>query len=72
MYKTHIISIYIFIPYDHIIGKYFSLFVGCLFVLLMIYFLMLKCLNLIRSCLCIFAFISFTLGNKAKKHISVT
>ena len=68
-YILHIIYayMYILIPYVHIIGKYFSFLVGCLFVLLMVSFLMLKCLNLIRSRLFIFVFISFTLGNKAKK-----
>ena len=40
---------YILIAYVHVIGKYFSFLVGCLFVLLMVSFLILKCLNLIRS-----------------------
>ena len=45
----------------------FSHSVGCLFVLLMVSFDVQKLLSLIRSYLFIFAFISFALGDIAKK-----
>ena len=45
----------------------FSHSVGCLFILLMVSFVVQKLLSLIRSHLFIFAFISFTLGDGAKK-----
>ena len=41
--------------------------IGCLFVLLMTSSAVQKLLSLIRSHLFIFAFISFTLGDRAKK-----
>ena len=41
--------------------------VGCLFILSMVSFAVQKLLNLIRSHLFIIVFISFTLGDKAKK-----
>ena len=41
--------------------------VGCLFILLMVSLAVQKLLSLIRSHLLIFAFISFTLGDKSKK-----
>ena len=45
----------------------FSHSVCCLFILLMVSFAMQKLLSLIRSCLFLFAFISFTLGDRCKK-----
>ena len=48
----------------------FSHSVGCLFVLLMVSFAVQKLLRLIRSHLFIFAFISFTLGDRSKKKIA--
>ena len=45
----------------------FSRSVGCLFILFMISFAMQKLLNLIRSYLFIFVFISITLGGESKK-----
>ena len=45
----------------------FSHSVGCLFVLFMVSFVVRKLLSLIRSHLCIFAFISITLGDRFKK-----
>ena len=44
--------------------------VGCLFILLIIFFTVQKLLSLIRSQLFIFAFISFALGERSKKHIT--
>ena len=44
----------------------FSELVDCLFVLLLVSFAVQKLLSLIRSNLLIFAFISFTLGDKLK------
>ena len=43
----------------------FSHYVGCLFVLLMVYFAVQKLLSLIRFHLFIFAFISFALGDRS-------
>ena len=42
--------------------------VGCLLILLMVPFAVQKLLSLIRSHLFIFAFVSFTLGDKSKKY----
>ena len=42
--------------------------VGCLFALLMVSFAVQKLLILVRSCLFIFAFISFALGDRFKKY----
>ena len=50
-------------------GNVFSHSVGCLFILLMFSFAVQKLLNLIRSYLFTVAFISFTLGDKAKKTL---
>ena len=47
----------------------FSHSVGCLFILLMFSFAVQKLLNLIRSYLFTVDFISFTLGDKAKKTL---
>ena len=41
--------------------------VGCCFILFMVFFAVQKLISLIRSHLLIFAFISFTLGDKPKK-----
>ena len=48
----------------------FSHSVGCLFVLLMVFFAVQKLLSLIRSRLLIFAFVSFALGDRFKKYCS--
>ena len=45
----------------------FSHSVGCLFVLLMVFFAVQKLLSLIRSHLFMFAFISFSLEDRSKK-----
>ena len=47
----------------------FSHSVGYLFILLMVSFAVQKLLNLIRSHLLIFAFLSFALGDRSKKNI---
>ena len=47
---------------------FFSLSVGCLFVSSMVSFAVQKLLNLIRSHLFIFAFVSFALGDRSKKY----
>ena len=46
----------------HLLSFNFSLSEGCLFTLLIVYFIVQKLLSLIRSPLFIFAFISITLG----------
>ena len=46
----------------------FSHSVGCLFVLFMVSFVVRKLLSLIRSHLCIFAFISITLGDRFRSE----
>ena len=46
----------------------FSCSEGCIFTLLIVSFVVQKLLLLIRSCLLIFAFISFALGDRFKKH----
>ena len=45
----------------------FSHSVGCLFILFMVLFVVQKLLSLIRSNLFIFAFVSITLGDRAKR-----
>ena len=45
--------------------------VGCLLVLSVVYFALQKPLRLLRSCLFIFAFISFTLGDESKNTTTV-
>ena len=52
------------------LAQIFSHPVGCLFVLLMVYFAVQKLLILIRSHLFIFASISFSLGDRAKRNIA--
>ena len=49
------------------LSNIFSHLVGCLFILLMISLAVQRLLSLLRCRLFIFAFISFTLGNRAKK-----
>ena len=49
------------------LANIFSHSVGCLFILFMISFAMQKLLNLIRSCLFVFVFISITVGGESKK-----
>jgi len=50
----------------------FSHSVGCLLVLSVVYFAVQKLLNLIRSHLFIFAYVSFALGNGSKKVMMYT
>jgi len=52
------------------LAQIFSHPVGCLFVLLMVYFAVQKLLILIRSHSFIFASISFSLGDRAKRNIA--
>ena len=47
----------------------FSHSIGCLFILFMVSFAVQKLINLIRSHLFIFAFISFALGDRRKKTL---
>ena len=49
------------------LSNIFSHLVGCLFILLMISLAVPRLLSLLRCRLFIFAFISLTLGNRAKK-----
>ena len=49
----------------------FSHLVSCLFVLSVVFLAVQKVLNLIKSHLFIYAFISFTVGERSKKNIAV-
>ena len=49
----------------------FSHSVGCIFILLMIYFAVQKLLSLIRPHLFIYAFVSFALGDSSKSIIMI-
>ena len=51
----------------HIIRKFFSQSVGCLFILFIVSFAVQKLLSLSRSHLFIFGFISVILGNESKR-----
>ena len=51
-----------------LLANIFSHFIGCLFILLMVFFAKQKLISLIRSHFFIFAFISFALGDLSKKN----
>ena len=49
----------------------FSHSIGCIFILLMVFFAVQNLLHLIRSHLFISAFVSFALGERSKKYIAM-